>query len=74
MKKIRKKIFEMVKNEYRNIEKEKFIPGKTRVPVSGRTYDYTDINSLIETDESISINFIAVISKNIIGCFTFFKE
>lgn len=49
MEKIRKKIFEMVKNEYEGIEKKKFIPGKTRVPVSGRTYDYTDINSLIDS-------------------------
>ena len=40
MKKIRKKIFEMVKNEYRNIEKEKFIPGKT--------YNKYDMNQIID--------------------------
>ncbi len=46
----RKKIIELVKKHYdEEFPVEKFIPGKTDVPISGRTFDHKDIESLIDS-------------------------
>ena len=46
----RKKIIELVKKHYdEEFPLEKFIPGKTDVPISGRTFDHKDIESLIDS-------------------------
>jgi len=49
MKKIRKEIFNLVEKEFKNQKKNKFKAGETPIPVSGRIYDYTDINSLVDS-------------------------
>jgi len=48
-KQIRREIFEKVKKIYRlKKEKEKFIPGKTRVNYSGRVYDEKEMINLVD--------------------------
>jgi CDP-6-deoxy-D-xylo-4-hexulose-3-dehydrase len=47
---IRKQIIDLTRNYYENSHlPKKFIPGKTIVPVSGRGFDYNDIQSLISS-------------------------
>ncbi|RZD47035.1 MAG: lipopolysaccharide biosynthesis protein RfbH, partial [Thaumarchaeota archaeon] len=47
---IRKQIIDLTRNYYENSHlPKKFIPGKTIVPVSGRVFDYNDIQSLISS-------------------------
>jgi len=49
-KQLRKEIFERVKKIYRlRKEKEKFIPGKTRINYAGRVYDEKEIMNLVDT-------------------------
>ena len=43
-------ILQQVQNYFENEHKKpEFIPGKTYVPVSGKVYDYTDMQSLVES-------------------------
>ena len=45
----RKKILDLVKKHYEEeFPIDEFIPGKSQVPVSGRSFDHRDIESLID--------------------------
>ena len=46
---VRKKIIQLVKDHYdEEFPEEGFTPGVSPVPVSGRSFDYKDIESLID--------------------------
>ena len=46
---VRKKIIDLVEKHFEEeFPEEKFIPGKTQIPVSGKSFDYKDIESLVE--------------------------
>ena len=43
---VRKKIIDLVEKHFEEeFPEEKFIPGKTQIPVSGKSFDYKDIVS-----------------------------
>lgn len=46
---VRKKIIELVEKHYEEeFPEEKFIPGETQIPVSGKSFDSKDIESLVD--------------------------
>ena len=46
---VRKKSIELVEKHYEEeFPEEKFIPGETQIPVSGKSFDSKDIESLVD--------------------------